>query len=231
MASMKEDRGLRSFSTVPMLANAVVRFVTRRRSELHDCADHAANEFGLRAEKWQFLTRFSNRPDLALAEFVRAEYNAYANPLEWVRDRIAGTYEAAHVGILEMYPMGPSDRLVLLGLRGPAGDDCGEQGDHNENDCATDSDDVEIGYGPREGDRYQHRDAREYVHRRQAQRGAVARYPCMITAHRRWSADADELIAPEAPLRGRPINRDEQCGQEDKGDGDRTRQDDALSFH
>jgi hypothetical protein len=67
------------------------------------------NEFGLRAEKWQFLTRFSKRPDLPLAELAelaRAEYNAYANPLEWVRDRIAKNYEAAHKGILEMYPTG-----------------------------------------------------------------------------------------------------------------------------
>jgi hypothetical protein len=67
------------------------------------------NEFGLRADKWQFLTRFSKRPDLPLAELAelaRAEYNAYANPLEWVRDRIATNYEAAHAGILEMYPTG-----------------------------------------------------------------------------------------------------------------------------
>jgi len=67
------------------------------------------NEFGLRAEKWQFPTRFSKRPDLPLAELAelaRAEYNAYADPLEWVRDRIAKYYDAAHKGILEMYATG-----------------------------------------------------------------------------------------------------------------------------
>src|SRR5271169_37029 len=51
----------------------------------------APDSFGLRVEKWQFLTRFSKHPDLPLAELAelaRAEYNAYANPLEWVRDRI-----------------------------------------------------------------------------------------------------------------------------------------------
>jgi hypothetical protein len=64
------------------------------------------NEFGLRARKWQFLTRFAKRPDLPLAELAelaRAEYNSYSNPLEWVRDRIAKYYDAAHKGILEMY--------------------------------------------------------------------------------------------------------------------------------
>jgi hypothetical protein len=63
------------------------------------------NEFGLRAKKWQFLTRFSKRPDIPLAELAelaRAEYKAYANSLEWVRDRIVKYYEAAHKGILEM---------------------------------------------------------------------------------------------------------------------------------
>jgi hypothetical protein len=71
----------------------------------------APDSFGLRAEKWQFLTRFSKRPDLPLAELAelaRSEYNAYANPLEWVRERIADSYEAAHAGILEMYPTGSS---------------------------------------------------------------------------------------------------------------------------
>ena len=61
------------------------------------------NEFGLRAKKWQFLTRFSKRPDLPLAELAelaRAEYKSYSNPLEWVRDRIVKYYEEigrAHV--------------------------------------------------------------------------------------------------------------------------------------
>jgi hypothetical protein len=64
------------------------------------------NEFGLRAKKWQYLTRFTKRPDLPLEELAtiaRAEYDAYANPLEWVRDRIVKYYEVAHAGILEMY--------------------------------------------------------------------------------------------------------------------------------
>jgi hypothetical protein len=64
------------------------------------------NEFGLRAKKWQYLTRFTKRPDLPLEELAtiaRAEYEAYANPLEWVRDRIVKYYEVAHAGILEMY--------------------------------------------------------------------------------------------------------------------------------
>jgi hypothetical protein len=69
----------------------------------------APDSFGLRADKWQFLTRFSKRPDLPLAELAelaRGEYNSYPNPLEWVRDRIAQHYQAAHAGILEMYPAG-----------------------------------------------------------------------------------------------------------------------------
>lgn len=64
------------------------------------------NEFGLRAEKWQYLPRFTKRPDLPLEELVkvaRAEYQSYANPLGWVRDRIVKYYEAAHTGILQMY--------------------------------------------------------------------------------------------------------------------------------
>jgi hypothetical protein len=69
----------------------------------------APDSFGLRADKWQFLTRFSKRPDLPLDELLdsaRSEYDSYANPLEWVRDRIAQHYEAARAGILEMYPTG-----------------------------------------------------------------------------------------------------------------------------
>jgi hypothetical protein len=67
---------------------------------------NVSNQFGLRAKKWQYLPRFTKRPDLPLEELVksaRAEYKAYANPLEWVRDRIVKYYEAAHAGILEMY--------------------------------------------------------------------------------------------------------------------------------
>jgi hypothetical protein len=64
------------------------------------------NEFGLQAKKWQYFGRFSKRPDVPLEELValaRAEYEAYENPLEWVRDRIITSYEAAHTGIIEMY--------------------------------------------------------------------------------------------------------------------------------
>lgn len=64
------------------------------------------NEFGLRAKKWQYLSRFTERPDLPLEELVktaRAEYMAYANPLYWVRDRIVRYYDAAHAGVLAMY--------------------------------------------------------------------------------------------------------------------------------
>lgn len=69
----------------------------------------APNAFGLDTKKWQFLTRFSKHPDLPLAELAaqaRAEYESYANPLEWVRDRIVKYYQAAHAGILEMYGAG-----------------------------------------------------------------------------------------------------------------------------
>jgi hypothetical protein len=65
----------------------------------------AANELGLRANKWQYLTRFSKRPDIPLVEPVevaRAQYTAYANPLEWVRDRIVKHYESAHAGFLNV---------------------------------------------------------------------------------------------------------------------------------
>jgi hypothetical protein len=69
----------------------------------------ATNAFGLDTKKWQFLTRFSDRPDVPLAELAaqaRAEYESYTNPLEWVRDRIANYYQAAHSGILKMYGAG-----------------------------------------------------------------------------------------------------------------------------
>lgn len=69
----------------------------------------APNGFGLRTKKWQYLTRFTKRPDLPLGELitvVRTEYEAYANPLEWVRDRIVKYYDAAHAGILKMYSNG-----------------------------------------------------------------------------------------------------------------------------
>jgi hypothetical protein len=66
----------------------------------------AANEFGLRGDRWQYFTRFVERPNLPLDELIRAaraEYDSYSNPLEWVRDRIADSYEQAHSGILNMY--------------------------------------------------------------------------------------------------------------------------------
>lgn len=66
----------------------------------------APDSFGLRAGKWHFLTQFSPRPDLPLAELAekaRAEYNSYSNPLEWVRDRIVSYYESARSGILATY--------------------------------------------------------------------------------------------------------------------------------
>jgi len=66
----------------------------------------APNEFGLRSEKWQFLARFGTRPDSPLEELARlakAEYESFAKPLEWVKDRIEKYFEDAHAGILEMY--------------------------------------------------------------------------------------------------------------------------------
>jgi hypothetical protein len=64
------------------------------------------NEFGLRAKKWQYLARFAKRPDVPVEELVRlarAEFESYAEPLEWVKDRIAKYFDVAHAGILEMY--------------------------------------------------------------------------------------------------------------------------------
>ena len=128
-------------------------------------------------------------------------------------------------------PQNP-DRLVLANsLGGPTGDDCGKHSDGNENDCATYSDEVETGNAPRAEDADQQRDAGDQMQRCQTQRGAVACYPCLIAAHRRRSADADELIASEAPVRARPVNYDDQRGQEDESDGDEAGKDEALSFH
>ncbi|MBE9618484.1 hypothetical protein [Mycolicibacterium smegmatis] len=62
----------------------------------------APNEFGLRSEKWQYLTRFTKRLDLPASELIkiaRREYESYSNPLEWVRDRIRANYESAHASI------------------------------------------------------------------------------------------------------------------------------------
>jgi hypothetical protein len=67
----------------------------------------APKKFGLNAEKWHYISRFSKRSDLPPKERLRvaiAEAQAYANPFEWVRDRIAKHYERAHASILELYP-------------------------------------------------------------------------------------------------------------------------------
>lgn len=64
------------------------------------------NEFGLNVKKWHFLDRFTERGSPPTVESVRsaiAEYRSYANPVEWVRDRIAKHYADAHQGILRMY--------------------------------------------------------------------------------------------------------------------------------
>jgi hypothetical protein len=66
----------------------------------------APNEFGLNSSKWYFISYFSKRSDAPTAETLRlaiAEYNSYANPLDWVRDRVIKHYEAAHAGILAKY--------------------------------------------------------------------------------------------------------------------------------
>jgi hypothetical protein len=66
----------------------------------------APNEFGLNSRKWHYITKFSKRSDVPPQERLRlaiAEAKSYANPLDWVRDRIVKNYEAAHAGILEMY--------------------------------------------------------------------------------------------------------------------------------
>lgn len=71
----------------------------------------AANKFGPRAEKWHVLSRFAEPSQLSLAEAIdqaNAELAAYPNQLEWVRDRIAKYYEAAHRGVLAMYDEGYS---------------------------------------------------------------------------------------------------------------------------
>ncbi|SPM28260.1 hypothetical protein [Mycobacterium terramassiliense] len=69
----------------------------------------APNEFGLTSKQWHYISKFSKRSDVPPQERLRlaiAEANTYANPLEWVRDRIAKYYESAHAGILEMYGFG-----------------------------------------------------------------------------------------------------------------------------
>ena len=69
----------------------------------------APNEFGLNSDKWYFISYFSKRPDLTPQERLRqalAEVEAYDNRLDWVRDRIAKHYEAAHAAILKMSSTG-----------------------------------------------------------------------------------------------------------------------------
>ena len=68
----------------------------------------APNEFGLpsKSKKWQSLTRFVKKPDLPLAEIAeqaRLELESFANPLEWVADRIDRFYDVALSGMRERY--------------------------------------------------------------------------------------------------------------------------------
>lgn len=68
----------------------------------------APNEFGLlsKTKRWQFLTRFVKRPDRPLpeiAEKARLKYKSYANPLEWVSDRIDKYYDVALAGMVRNY--------------------------------------------------------------------------------------------------------------------------------
>jgi hypothetical protein len=66
----------------------------------------APNEFGLTSKKWHYISKFSKRSDIPPQERLRlaiAEAKSYANPLDWVRDRIAKNYDAARAGVLEMY--------------------------------------------------------------------------------------------------------------------------------
>ena len=69
----------------------------------------APNKFGLRTKKWHHISRFSKQSNVPPQDRLLAaiaEANAYANPLDWVRDRVIKHYEAAHAGILEMYGIG-----------------------------------------------------------------------------------------------------------------------------
>lgn len=68
----------------------------------------APNEFGLlsKSKKWQFLTRFVKKPDLPpveVAEQARLELESFANPLEWVGDRIDRFYDVALAGMKDRY--------------------------------------------------------------------------------------------------------------------------------
>jgi hypothetical protein len=86
-------------------------YKSRREGKVNGmiAAANASNGFGLRTKHWQDLTTFSERPNGPVAELLkaaRAEYNSYANPVEWVRDRIAKYYNDAHRGILAKYADG-----------------------------------------------------------------------------------------------------------------------------
>ncbi len=66
----------------------------------------ADNEFGLRADKWQYLTRFAELPDLPFEELMESErvkYESYDSPVVWIKDRILEYYPVAHAGIIQMY--------------------------------------------------------------------------------------------------------------------------------
>ena len=68
----------------------------------------APNKIGIhdRSYKWQYLTRFAPPPDEPLEELVKSvsfEAEADIEQLEWVKNRIAEYFEAAHAGILQMF--------------------------------------------------------------------------------------------------------------------------------
>ena len=65
----------------------------------------APNSFGLNTTGWRYLGRFAERPSGSLhdiATMARREVESYADPLEWVRDRIVRFFDVAHAGILAM---------------------------------------------------------------------------------------------------------------------------------
>lgn len=66
----------------------------------------APPQFGVNSPEWQFLAAFTERPAGYLediAERARQQYEAYADPLLWVRDRIVRCFDAARVGVLSMH--------------------------------------------------------------------------------------------------------------------------------
>jgi hypothetical protein len=69
----------------------------------------AHNQYGLTAKDWHYISRFSKRSNLPPEERLRAaiaEAKAYDDQFDYVKDRIAKHYEAAHAGILQKYPAG-----------------------------------------------------------------------------------------------------------------------------